>query len=183
MRNTAMIVIKSSIVGAAVAAALAFGTVVPADAQERANADIELYVQASENLLVGIEELSERQRNSIGALLAIDRVLTRYDILGARTEEGMFERYRGQLVAFSPGLAEFRPPLVPLDACMDSHVAYAMAVQSCENEDPPRGEDECFESWGPSSDVTQCMLRELKDVEERLLGFGDRFMEPLPFGR
>lgn len=171
---------RMSTMGAALATALMLGTIAPAQAQDTTIVEIETYVRASANLLKGIGDLDDSERAAVGALLAVDRAILNYEMLGVRTDERLIVRYHGQLEEFSPVYPEVGRPLI-IDACLDAHISYASALARCENENPPRSEDECHEAWGPGGDAAICMMRALDDLEGMLLRMSERFPVPPPF--
>lgn len=171
---------KTSKTAAALATSLILGFIGPAQAQDTTIVEVEPYVRASANLLEGMEDLDESERAAVGALLAVDRVILNYEMLGVRTDERLLVRYHGQLEEFSPIYPEIGRPLMT-EACFDSHVSYLRALMSCENEDSARSEEECHEAWGPGSEALICMMTAMDDLRGKLLRISDRLPVPAPF--
>lgn len=168
---------RMSTIGAALAMALMLGMIAPAQAQDTTNVEIETYVRASANLLKGIEDFDDSERAAVGALLAVDRAILNYEMLGVRPDERLIVRYHGQLEEFSPVYPEIGRPLI-IGTCLDAHISYVSALARCQNEEKPRSEDECHEAWGPGGDAAICMMRALDDLEGKLLRVSERFPVP-----
>ncbi|WP_220462859.1 hypothetical protein [Nitrosopumilus sp. b2] len=65
-----------------------------------------------------------------------------------------------------------------IGGCFDASIAYAMAVQRCE--DDGRREEECLESIGPAAELAACQLKQLEGLQGIINMIWKRLKLPRP---
>src|SRR5512145_2699734 len=66
--------------------------------------------------------------------------------------------------------------------CRDESIAYVSALVKCEKGYPPgtkpRGEDECFESFGPLGALMSCEMKAIEQFQGVLVRLGNSMLKP-----
>jgi len=105
-----------------------------------------------------LKNLSEEQIASVVALSYLAESVALASSPNARLPEGTAVRFENELGAVHPGLSQMADGGSLVLACCDESVACASALKKCE--DDGRGEEACFESWGPCAQEIVCVMRQ-----------------------
>ena len=148
------------------------------NARQLLSNELHKFVKASGNLLEPLKELNDTQ---VAALVTLGFSI-RIIMLAGRAATNL---HKDILRDFKEVVDEICPPLgkvaIDQDPCFESTVSYVSALKSCEDEDPPRDEEECFEAWGPGAQAVMCIMKELEDMRAQLGDLFGRLKPPRPF--
>jgi len=125
-----------------------------------------------------LKNLSEEQIASVVALSYLAESVTLASSPNARLPEGTAAPFKNELGAVHPGLSQVGDGAPLALACFDESVACASALKKCE--DDGRGEEACFESWGPCAQETVCVMRQLDAMRGRIGDIFGRLKPPKP---
>lgn len=130
-----------------------------------------------------LKNLSEEQVASVIALSYLAQGIALANSPTVTLPEDIETRFKDEIGSVSPGLSRVGDASSIFLACFDQSVACASALASCRNEDPPRSEEDCFESWGPCGQEVMCWMRELEAMRGRINDIfgGLRPPKPIPW--
>ena len=153
------------------------------EARETLTAETDQLVKVTKHIAAPLKNLSEEQVASTVALWYLAQGIALAHSPTVTLPEGIATRFKDEIGTVSPGLTRVVDASSIRFACSDEMVACVMALAGCENEDPPRSEEECFESWGPCAEQTMCLMRELEAMRGRINDIfgGLRPPRPIPW--
>lgn len=153
------------------------------EAREKLEQQAAQMVKVTKHIAVPLKNLSEEQVASTVALWYLAQGIALAHSPTVTLPEGIATRFKDEIGTVSPGLTRVVDASSIPFACSDEMVACVMALAGCENEDPPRSEEECFESWGPCAEQTMCLMRELEAMRGRINDIfrGLRPPKPIPW--
>ncbi len=145
--------------------------------QELAN-ELDKLVKVSRNLLEPLRKLHESQ---IAALVTFGHLMRIVQLAGrpsANIDEGTLDRLNGVIDEICPPLGRAG---ITKDPCFDASITYVSALKKCQEEDPPRDEDECFEAWGSGAQAVMCTMKALEEMKGQIGDILGRLKPPIPF--
>ncbi len=139
-----------------------------AEARDKLAKEVERHIAVTKSVAEPLAKLNEEQVASTVALWYLAQGIALAHSPTVTLPEGIATRFKDEIGTVSPGLTRVVDASLIRFACSDEMVACVMALAGCENEDPPRSEEECFESWGPCAEQTMCLMRELEAMRGRI---------------
>jgi hypothetical protein len=148
------------------------------NARQKLANELDKLVKVSENLLAPLKAVNENQMAALVMLGFSVRLILLAGRPTANLDQRILEDFKVVIDDICPPLGEVA---ISKDPCFETSISYASALQQCQNEDPPRDEDECFEAWGPGAQAVMCTMRELEEMRGRLEDIFGRLKPPRPF--
>ena len=139
-----------------------------AEARDKLAKEVERYIAVTGNVAEPLAKLNEEQVASVVALSYIARSVELAHLASTRLPQGTVTQFKDKLVSISPGLGRIVDVESPTFACMDESLACVIALAGCASEDPPRGDEECYESWGPCAEHLYCLWPKLEAGKGRI---------------
>lgn len=149
-------------------------------AVQRVHEEMHRVVAASGAILEPLRTLNHEQQVAAVSLALIVQGVAAYQISRLAPDITVVAGFRRTLAEVSPLFGRMGDAVSVVMACMDESIAYASVLASCENEDPPRQEDECFEAWGPGGEEIQCLMRALQNLQRDINGLIGQLDPPRP---
>ena len=148
------------------------------DARKKLAQETARMANATGQIAGPLKNLSEEQIASVVALSYVAESVALASSPNARLPEGTAARFKNELGVVHPGLSQMAGGGSLVLACFDESVACASALKKCE--DDGRGEEACFESWGPCAQETVCVMRQLDAMRGRIGDIFGRLKPPKP---
>ena len=153
------------------------------EAREKLIKEVDRYIAVTENVASPLAKLNEDQIASIVALSYIARSVELVHSPNTRLARNTTIRFKDKLDSISSGLGRVTEVKSPIFACIEESIGCVTALASCDSEDPPRSEEECFESWGPCAEELSCVWGRLEAMKGRINDIfgGLRPPRPIPW--
>ncbi len=147
---------------------------------------LNILLKQNQNIVRNLKSLDDKERNSVIALVALTKAVTRYEVFAARSDKKLVGEFYKQLGELSPAYAAPGKFQVLLNSCFDQSVSCLQAKKECLDEGGK--EDECDRNpkvVQPCANEAICVINEFINLNHGIpdiLGGRDPWpSQPFPY--
>ena len=147
-------------------------------ARQDINTEYKKFAKAAGQLLEPLKKIDDKQVAALATFGYLTRAIHLANRPSLSIDSGTLKQFTDLVDQICPPLGEVS---IAKDPCFEASVAYASALVSCRNDDPPRDEDECFEAWGNGAQAVMCAMQDIENMKGVIGGFLGGIRPPQPF--